>query len=135
MDKSFYPSFTNDPYEKTINFNFLVDAGNAPTLQSSPRNNYVASVTRTGTGTYQLVLADAIRTVATSYAELNLATPSGNYAQMGPVTNVGVSTSVGLPTFTIYTLNSAGAAADPPAQSGGNVFISGSITFIDVSAQ
>lgn len=133
MDKTLWPAMSNTIGEKDINFKFFVDAGNPPTLVANPLSNYITSVVRTGQGVYTLTFADTGLTVAGFFAELTLNAVGATYAQAGPTTGFGASFNPAAPpTAVVFIMNSAGAAADPPAANA-NVFVCGTLVLCDLA--
>jgi hypothetical protein len=131
-DRSFYQN-SNLPGAKYIEFKFLVDAGNAPTLLGNPQNFYISSVVRTSQGLYTITLADGYRVHSCTSCELNVPAAAAAWCQPGPVANFGAAAGT-LPTVQIFVLNNSSAVTDPPAQSGNNCFISGTIIVGDIAA-
>jgi hypothetical protein len=123
----------NLPAEKDITFKFTVDAANPPVLVAGPINNYISSVARTAQGTYVLTLADSYLKHVCSSAEVNVNVPTAIWAQPGPIANFGQAASAGLPTVTIFTVDNASTAQNPPAANA-NVFVSGVIVCCDIAA-
>lgn len=130
-DRSFYQN-SNLPGARYIEFKFLVDAGNAPTLLGNPQNFYISSVVRTSQGIYTVTLADGYRLHSCTSCELNTPAPAAAWAQAGPITGFGAAAGT-LPTVQIQILNNSSAVTDPPAQSGGNCFVSGTIIVSDIT--
>lgn len=129
-DIALYPGKTNAPSEKVIRFKFFVDAGNQPTVPTNPFNFGIASIVWVSQGLYRITMQHAYKGHVETSAQLNVsAAGQQRFAQPGPVANVGTATAA---TVDILVVDNAGAVQDPAAANANN-FISGHITFIDVS--
>lgn len=77
------------------------------------------ALTRTATGTYVGTLDDTYQDCNGFSVDLQVPAAAGNWAQPGPITNLGTSSR---PTFTIFTVNSSGVATDIAAAANTAVF-------------
>jgi hypothetical protein len=119
-----YPAKTNVPLEEVLRFKFFVDGANAPTLDSSPINVGVQSVSRVSQGIFRLTLKSPYVNHVETSAQLNVnAAGQQRFVQPGPVANEGTGTPM---TVDLLVVDNAGAVQDPAAANANN-FISGHI--------
>jgi hypothetical protein len=83
-------------------------------------------VVHTATGTYVLTVDDPYLDVNGFSVDLQVPSAQGNWAQPGPVANLGATTA---PNVTIFTVNSSGVATDLGPATNLGVFFT--ITFRD----
>jgi hypothetical protein len=83
-------------------------------------------VVRTGTGTFVVTFDDPFLDINGLSVDLQVPSAQGNWAQPGPITNVGATSA---PTVTIFTVNSSGTAVDISAAANTAVFFT--VTFRD----
>jgi hypothetical protein len=115
-DRLFFQTQCLNLEEDLIVGSFAPAGTGAPTAT----NGLGYTVTRTGVGTFSVALNDEYYTLLACGADLQLATPTDEIAQMGAV-NVE-STGAGAQTATITTLSSAsGAAVDIAANASNRV--------------
>lgn len=126
-----WPSFTNVPHERRIEYKFFPDAGNQPTVPTGPLNQFISSIVWVSQGIYRITLRGTYVNLASHVPAMNVnATGVARYVQGGPVANLGTSTPV---TVDILVVDGSGAVQNPPASNSNN-WISGTIVFCDTSA-
>lgn len=126
-----WPGLTNVPHERRVCYKFFPDAGNQPSVPTSPLNMFISSIVWVSQGIYRITLRGTYVNLVSHTPVMNVnATGVARYAQGGPVANVGTSTPV---TVDVLVVDGSGAVQNPPAANANN-FISGEIVFADTSA-
>lgn len=128
---SLYPAKTNVPCEEVVRFKFFMDGASAPTLDSSPVNVGVQSVSRVSQGLFRLTLKSGYVNHVETNAQLNVnAAGQQRFVQPGPVANEGTGTPM---TIDLLVVDNAGAVQDPAAANANN-FISGHVVLCNTLA-
>jgi hypothetical protein len=97
--------------------------GNVMTLQTSipvrPGITTTPGIVRSATGTYVITLDDSYLDHQVFSCDLQVASASANWAQPGPIANMGVSGQA--PNFTVIVINSSGTPQDVAANANSRV--------------
>ncbi len=116
-----YPAYVSAPGLFEVDFNFDTNAAANP---ASVKGRRIASVTRTGVGTYLVTLQDLWPAISSISADLQQPSATGNWVLVGPI-------NLTAKTITIYTMNPGGTAtvdiaADPNSRVWVNVMFKNS---------
>lgn len=113
---------------KVVAFKFFPQGTGAPVVNAAESRG-VASITRTGVGTFLVTLTDAYRVNPGYKPGLQSSAAAALYPQIGDISNVGTSSPV---TIVFRIVNGSGAATDMSA--GANNSVSCELTFNDSGA-
>lgn len=109
-NRTFYPSKSYGSSRVYAEFSFVTNGAGAIDMTKVDGADLVASITRSGTGTFLVKLKDTFNKVVSLVPALDeVSVPDGAYATAGNVANEASQTPVQL---TVYTRAAGGTATD-----------------------